>query len=56
MATITGAGEFSGDELITEVFISNADVQPRGFSMIGFSWDGCTVSEEGFSMDTSLVE
>ena len=23
--------------------------------MIGFSWDGCTVSEEDFSIDVSLV-
>ena len=48
---IAGEGEFAGGELETEVLISNADVQRRGFSMIVFSWDSCTVSEEDFSMD-----
>ena len=52
---IAGEGEFAGGEVETEVLISNADVQRRGFSMIVFSWDVCTVSGEYFSIDTSLV-
>ena len=53
---IAGEGEFAGGEVETEVLISNADVQRRGVSMIVFSWDSCTVSEEDFSMDESSVE
>ena len=50
-----GDGEFGGDEPKDKVVISNADIQCRGISTIGFSWEGCTVSRENILRDVSPV-